>query len=249
MKVIHKILQRMYFIWMALWFVLGFMMILPFILIILQNPKWQRYYRPITWCWAKMFYILNFIPVRKVWHFKSQKKQRYIYCPNHFAFLDIPLLTLTVPHFYAFVGLHDLKKIPIFGYMYRKIHITVDRSNPRDRYATFQKSKEALKNGQNLIMFPEGGIWTKDFPELSPFKEGPFRIAIEMQMPIVPVTIPFNWRMMPIFDYNRLAWHRQEVIFHEPISTVGMTLKDVNALQQRTYQIINEQLKISNKIN
>ncbi len=242
-----KILQRLYFIWMAWWFVFGFLLILPFILLILQREKWHKYYYPLTWFWAKMFYTFNLIPVRKVWHFTPSKKQQYVYCPNHFAFLDIPILTLTMPAFFAFVGLHDLKKIPVFGYMYRKIHITVDRASARDRYATFQKSKEALTNGKNLVIFPEGGIWTEDFPKLSAFKEGPFRIAIETQVPIVPVTIPFNWKMMPVFDYKKLAWHRQEVIFHEPIPTKGMTLKDTKALQQQTYEVINQQLRASHQ--
>lgn len=242
----NKIIQRLYFFWMAWWFVLGYLLILPFILIILQNPKWHKYYYPLTWFWAKLFYTLIFIPVKKTWHFTPDKNQQYIYCPNHFAFLDIPILTLTMPAFFAFVGLHDLKKIPIFGYMYQKIHITVDRGSLRDRYATYQKAKDALKNGKNLVIFPEGGIWTEDFPCLSPFKEGPFKIAIDLQIPIVPVTIPFNWKMMPLFDYKRLAWHKQEVIFHQPIYPTGLNAKEVAKLSQQTYQVIDTQLKKSN---
>ena len=157
--------------------------------------------------------------------------------------MDIPLLTLTMPSFFVFVGLHDLEKIPLFGYMYQKIHITVNRGSLRNRYQTFQKSKDALDAGKNLLIFPEGGIWTTDFPKISEFKEGPFRIAIEKQVPVIPVTIPYNWKLLPVFDASKLRWHRQTVVFHEPIETQGMTLADLPKLREQTYRVIENQMK------
>ncbi len=240
---VRKIGLWLYFIWISFWFLLGFFLLFPFFWLIIQRKSWHRFYYPLSKAWAQMFYFMVAIPVKRHWHFSPSKKQKYIYCPNHFSYMDIPLLTLTMPSFFVFVGLHDLEKIPLFGYMYRNIHITVDRSSMKDRYATYRKSKEALEAGKNLLIFPEGGIWTKDFPALSPFKDGPFRIAIEQQIPLVPVTIPYNWKLLPVFDVKRLQWHRQEIIFHPPIETQGMDLKDLSQLKAQTYAIIDNQLK------
>lgn len=237
-----------YFLWMSIVFLLGFFILFPVLYLIIQKKQWHPYYYTVTKIWGICFYTLLFLPVKRVWEFKPVKNQVYVYCPNHFSFLDIPLLTLTMPAFFVFVGLHNLEKIPFFGYMYRKIHIPVNRRSFRNRYQTYEKAKEALDEGKNLVIFPEGGIWSEDFPEMYHFKEGPFRIAIEKQIPIVPVSIPFNWKLMPLLDVNRLRWHRSEIIYHQPIETQGMTLKDLERLKKQTFQIIDRQLKKSNGI-
>jgi 1-acyl-sn-glycerol-3-phosphate acyltransferase len=228
---------------MAFWFIVGFLLIFPFLFIIIQRPHWHWYYFPISKVWANVWYALMLLPVKRIWHFKPQKGQPYVYCPNHFSFLDVPLLTLTLPNFSVFVGLHDLDKVPLFGYMYRHIHILVNRGSLRNRYETFQKCKKAIEKDKNLVIFPEGGIWTTDFPQLSPFKDGPFRIAIEAQVPIVPVTIPYNWKIMPLLDFKRLSWHRSHIIFHTPIETKGLTSADVDKLKAQTFVVIEAELK------
>lgn len=238
-----RVLQWIYFFWCLIWFLIGFLLCLPFFLIIIPNKKWHPLYYWFSKGWAVLFYTMIFIPVKRVYHFKAQKDQAYIYCPNHFSYMDITLLTLTMPAYFVFVGLHDLKKIPVFGYIYRSFHITVNRASLRDRYKSFLRAKEAIQEGKNLLIFPEGGIWTEDFPEVSEFKEGPFRIAIELQIPIVPVTIPYNWKMIPVFDISRLKWHRQEIIYHPPISTEGLQMKDLPTLQAQTRAVIEKELK------
>lgn len=241
-----KTFQYIFFGWMAFWFILGFLLIFPFVWLIIQRKQWHKYYFYFSKAWGYLFYTMCFLPVKTVWHFKPEKKQVYIYCPNHFAYLDIALLTRTMPAFFIFVGLFDLSKIPLFGYMFRKIHIPINRGSLKNKYQTYQRCKDALDEGKNLLIFPEGGIWTTDFPKLSPFKEGAFRMAIEKQVPIVPVTIPYNWKLMPLFDISRLKWHKSEVIFHQPIETKGLTLKDINQLKEQVFAVIETQIRKSN---
>ena len=75
---------------------------------------------------------------------------------------------------------------------------------------------EAIDEGKNLVIFPEGGIITLKDPVMAKFKDGAFRVAIEKQIAIVPVTIPFNWIILPPDEFL-LRWHPLKVIFHEPI--------------------------------
>jgi len=83
---------------------------------------------------------------------------------------------------------------------------------------------------------------TKREPVMSKFKDGAFRTAIEKQIPVVPVTIPNNWIILPPYEF--LVWRgRIKVIFHEPIETTGLTLNDVDMLKEKVFTIINEELK------
>ncbi len=91
-----------------------------------------------------------------------------------------------------------MEGIPFFGYMYKKLHITVDRSKLKSRYTTLKRSMEAIDHGKSLVIFPEGGIITEREPVLSRFKDGAFRIAIDKQIPIVPVSIPYNGYFCPL---------------------------------------------------
>jgi 1-acyl-sn-glycerol-3-phosphate acyltransferase len=108
------------------------------------------------------------------------------------------------------------------------------------------RSIEAIDEGKSLVIYPEGGILSKHPPHMADFKDGAFRVAIEKQIPIVPVTIPYNWIILPDNEFL-LQWHKVNVIFHEPVSTQGLTINDVDALKQKVRAIINEELKKHNQ--
>jgi 1-acyl-sn-glycerol-3-phosphate acyltransferase len=98
------------------------------------------------------------------------------------------------------------------------------------------------KKAKVLVIFPEGGIISTDPPHMSRFKDGAFRLAIEKQIAIVPVTLPFNWIILPEAPML-LRWKKLPLIFHEPIDVSAYTSKDVDALKSRVYSIIDEELK------
>src|SRR5260221_1297629 len=95
----------------------------------------------------------------------------------------------------------------------------------------------------SILIYPEGGIITVDPPHVTLFKDGAFRTAIEKQIPIVPVTIPFNWIILRDQKPLRLQRGKVKVIFHEPIETKGMTLDDVKILKQKAYAVIASELE------
>jgi 1-acyl-sn-glycerol-3-phosphate acyltransferase len=135
-----------------------------------------------------------------------------------------------------------MARIPLFGYMYGKIHITVDRNSLKSKYNTLVKAKAAIDHGKSIVIFPEGGIKTTKMPKLAAFKEGPFRIAIEKQIPVVPVTIPYNWIILPDKE-NLFNWRKGKLICHEPISTEGMSLADVDKLKEKVFSVIETELE------
>ena len=102
---------------------------------------------------------------------------------------------------------------------------------------------KAIDEGKSLIIYPEGGMASKNPPHIVGFKDGAFRAAIEKQIPIVPVTIPYNWIILPDQKKMLLYGGLVKVIFHEPIETKGMTLANTHQLKQNVFTIIDNELK------
>jgi 1-acyl-sn-glycerol-3-phosphate acyltransferase len=135
-----------------------------------------------------------------------------------------------------------MENIPVFGFMYSKLHITVDRAKLKSRYITLVKSLKALDQGKSLVIFPEGGIVSKHPPVMAEFKDGAFRAAIEKQIPIVPVTIPYNWIILPGAEFL-LSWKPMKVIFHEPIDPSHYSLKELDIFKARVRTVIENELQ------
>jgi len=158
-------------------------------------------------------------------------------CPNHFSYLDIPTMGLININT-IFVGKSEMEKIPVFGWMYKKLHITVNRDSLKSKYSTFISSMEAIKEGKNIVMFPEGGIVSRSAPKMGRFKDGAFKVAVNTQIPIVPVSIVNNWIILP--DNLLMRLRKQKIIVHAPISTVGKTESDIPELKMKVWEIIDK---------
>lgn len=116
----------------------------------------------------------------------------------------------------------------------------------RSKYDMLVRSKDAIKEGKNLVIFPEGGIVSNNPPELARFKDGAFRIAIETGTPVVPVTIPYNWKILPASLL--FGFHKLEIIFHRPIKTEGLTMDDIPVLKGKVWQIMDKTLSEYNAV-
>lgn len=223
-------------------FAILFLILLPFLFIPIVFPSQFKLIGTINRFWAKALFILVFLPFQVEYRGKLNSRQQYIFCPNHFSYLDIPTMGLC-PVDTIFVGKSEMASVPVFGYMYRKLHITVNRKSLKSKVNTIRESESAIDKGKSLVIFPEGGMTSETPPELGRFKDGAFRVAIQKQIPVVPVTIPFNWLILP--DAKPIVLYRGTIklIFHEPIETTGMTQADVESLKSRVNIIIENELK------
>lgn len=222
----------------ALLFIPAFVLLLWPIL----RPSHFRWVGMVNRAWARLCFALCFLPVRVTVSPALDRQRQYIFCPNHFSYLDIPTMGLN-PVNAIFVGKNDMEKIPLFGFMYRSLHITVNRASLRSRSHTLRRSLQALDEGKSLVIYPEGGIVTTDPPRMAPFKDGAFRAAIEKKVPVVPVTIPYNWKRMPDTPWPLLHAGRVEVIFHDPIETAHRTLDRIDDLKQEVFGVIERELQ------
>lgn len=230
--------------WFYLTAVVCFMCLIPLPLLLVHNEKWHKYIHILAKFWVGVLFKLNLLSVEVEYRFKPGRKQIYVFAPNHSSLLDIPIMIYAVSQFFIFVGKSSISKAPLLGYVYQRMHITVDRNNARSKYSVLEKSKIAIRKKKSVLIFPEGGIATENPPQMTPFKEGAFRLAIEEQVPIVPITMPYNWIVMPDEKLPSYNYHHLKVIFHEPIETIGMTLHDLPMLRQRVFEIVDNELKV-----
>lgn len=238
MKLLRTIHTAYGFFVFAVWFVILF----PLLLVPIVFPSRFQWTGVINRWWAKLLFIFSFLPYRVECRSNLKSSRQYIFCGNHFSYLDIPTMGL-IPINTVFVGKSEMERIPLFGFMYRKLHITVDRASLKSKFNTLKRSLDAIDDGKSLVFFPEGGIVSHHPPRMHRFKDGAFRVAIEKQIPVVPVTIPNNWIVLP--DGKPLLLHRGKItmILHHPIETKGMTLKDINHLKEEVYTVIDTELR------
>jgi len=237
-----KLIRYLYTGWALLCFIIYFLLLFPFFWLIIQKRSWHRYVGLLNRVWAYLFYTSVGVPIRRKLHPKIDKKRQYVFCANHNSYLDIPVMGAHVPSAYRFVGKSSLSKIPLFGYMFRNLHIPVNRGNKKHSYRSFELSMQAIDDGFSILIFPEGGINDQNPPDLKRFKDGAFRMAIQKQIPLVPVTIPYNWIVLWNENFD-LRWRPAEVVFHEPIETKGMDLSQVDMLKVQVKETIRAEMQ------
>lgn len=236
------LLRRIYSAYALVIFIVVFLLLYPFFYLFLQKKSWYVYGHQVNRVWGRLVFFLCFIPYRPFFKSKLKKGQPYVFCANHTSFIDIPALYMSIPGTFSFIGKISLGKVPLFGYMYSRLHILVDRKSPQSRVGSLERASKLIDQGGSISIFPEGTI-PKENPQMIEFKDGAFRLAIEKQIPIVPVTIPNNWLILP--DNGKYLANPKvcKVIFHEPIQTTGMDSTQVKELKEKTFQIISEELK------
>ncbi len=119
-----------------------------------------------------------------------------IFASNHESALDIWVLFMTLPRSFRFIAKAELYRIPIFGwYLSMGGHIRVDRSNRSQAVASLRRAGATVRAGTSLVVFPEG-TRSRD-GRVHPFKKGPFVVAREAGVPVVPVAISGSGAITP----------------------------------------------------
>ena len=105
---------------------------------------------------------------------------------NHSSYMDIMLMFRLWKKPFVFVGKKELARIPFFGYIYKRSAIMVDRTSSQSRYGVYQRAQNLIEKGYSICIFPE-----KEYIDetilLNPFKKGAFKLALEHELPILPL--------------------------------------------------------------
>lgn len=242
-----RLLRRIYTIYAFLAFCFSFLLLFPLLLVCIWIPGFEKYGRKINRFWAKFYFILIFKPIHIKGSQLVEKENSYIFVANHFSYIDIAMMGF-MPGDVVFVGKASLEKIPLFGYYFKKLHIAVNRESPRSRGEVLLRAKHAIDKGSSIVIFPEGGITSSNPPFLNRFKDGAFSLAIDKQIPVIPVTLSYNHLILPDEKNLLLNFQSGKIVFHQPILTDGLAAKDILDVKEQAYQTIQNQLFKDNEI-
>ena len=241
MKFLKYPLTLLYRIWFYILVLVPIIVLFPFILATILSEKTYPLFFKIARLWSKIILIgmgFNYsIEGDEV--FEDGKS--YMLVANHTSMTDIMLMLIAVKnHPFVFVGKKELAKIPIFGFIYKRVCILVDRSSSKSRYAVFERAQKRIHQGLSICIFPEGGV-PEEHIVLDSFKDGAFRIAIEHGLPIVPMVFFDNKKR---FSYTFFSGSpgKMRAKIYPIIETKGKTLEDKNALKEQVRGIILQPL-------
>lgn len=214
----------------------------PVLLAVTSGYKLYPVFYKIAHYWGRLILWLMGFKVEVIRSTNLIPNHSYMFSANHTSMIDIMLILAIIPdNPFVFVGKAELARIPIFGFFYRRTSILVDRANAKSRAAVFKQAQERLKKGLSVCIFPEGLVPAENVI-LNEFKKGAFVLAIEHQIPIVPISFLDCKKR---FSYTFLSGGpgTLRVKFHDPISTSHLTFeKDYKGLKNSVYKLIYNDL-------
>jgi len=239
-----KLLKKIHAIYFSFWIVFFFFLFWPIYYYGTLKPSRYLFVNRVRATHAFLSTLLAGVIINVDFEKKLDSNQTYIYCANHTSNLDIVLFCLVAKGRYHFMGKEELTKNPVLGMFFRTIDIAVSRESKISAFRAFKKAGENLENGMSLIIFPEGKIDDLYPPILHEFKNGPFRLAIEKNIPIVPVSVINVWRIM--WDSGFKYGTRPgivDVYVHQPILTSILATESADVLKDEVFNKINNKLQ------
>ena len=236
-----RVLYRTYY---SLYFALSLALFYPaFRFFLAKEKRFPKAFKLMR-VYAFMWQVFVFVPLRVKGKENIPANGTYIICPNHSSFMDIPCMYLVFKKYFVFTGKKEIEKWPLFRIFYTSgMNILVDRKNPKGDIKAFKRMIQDLDKGNPLAIFPAGTI-SKNTPKMGDFKPGPFSLAVQKQVPIVPVTFVSNWRRFQRKGLLGLAGPGfSDIVIHPPVYTEGLHKGDVPSLQDKVRNIINGPLQ------
>lgn len=241
-----RVIYKIYYL---IFFVLSLLILYPIMYYFLSNPK--RFSKAFTVMRFHAFALLLFagarLKVRGAENIPSIGA--YIICPNHTSFLDIFCIYAIFSKYFVFTGKKEIEKWPLFNIYYTSgMNILVDRHSKTGDIRALKRMSQEIDKGNPLVIFPEGTI-SKQAPLLAPFKPGAFAIAIQKNIPIVPVTFVTNWKRLQRSGIwkGKASPGIAEVVIHKPILTNKLCKENIYQLQNDVQKTIDAPLSVNSK--
>lgn len=231
----------LYRIWFFILVTLVILLLFPILFVSILKESWYPFFFSLARIWAGMILFgMGFLPViqREI---DYKKGESYMFVSNHTSMMDIMLMFYITKNPFVFVGKKELSRLPLFGFFYKRTCILVDRNNSKSKQDVFKSAQLKLNQGLSVCIFPEGGVPDDINLVLDSFKDGAFRLAIEHNISIAPITFHDNKKR---FSYKFFSGGpgRMRVKVHEVIPTKNLKMENKRTLKNQTRNIILEEL-------
>lgn len=240
MRVLKNILYTLYRIWFYILVAIPIIALFPILIISILKESWYPLFFRIARFWAWFILIGMGFRVQIEREETPKNNKSYMFVANHTSMADIMLMLVTVKNPFVFVGKAELAKIPLFGFFYKRTSILVDRNDAKSRQTVFLRAQRRLQQGMSICIFPEGGVPDESIV-LDDFKDGAFRMAINHQILIVPITFGDN-KVRFSYTFFSGSPGKMRAKVHRFISTKGLAVKDTKAVNKKSRLLILNQL-------
>jgi 1-acyl-sn-glycerol-3-phosphate acyltransferase len=230
----------------------GFAVFLLWMLILLPLFVWAFLEKPIKggnliykFCrfWADMFFFMLAIRHRNIYEETYDNDAEYIFVSNHISYLDIPMMMKVIRRKHIrILGKSEMNKIPVFGSIYKRGAVSVDRKNTVARAKSIHKLISFIHQKISVFICPEGTFNMTHQP-LKNFYDGAFRIAIETQKPIQPILFLDTYDRLSYKSIFSLNPGKCRAVYLPQTPTEGLTIKEVSFLKEKIFNQMNEALK------
>lgn len=241
MKLILKRIHTYFYRYSVAFF---FILFWPVLYLLSKRPKQYKYINRLRRVIALISSGISGIFYRARYEAPIDWSRTYVICPNHTSNLDVSAISTNLHNNHCFIGKEELMDNYVLRFFFNTIDITVNRESKMSSFRAFKIAGERLKQGISVVIFPEATIPDAYPPHLHAFKNGPFRLAIEMKVPIIPVTSLDTWKVL--WDTGKEFGSRPgicDIFVHKPIETAHLTLDDADALRDEVYAIIKQKLQ------
>jgi 1-acyl-sn-glycerol-3-phosphate acyltransferase len=227
--------------WALLIFVLTMLLVaLPIWLIgIYPEPKRTESFRRISVVWIRVFFLLAGCRLKVFGKENFRSGEVYIVTCNHNSLLDIPVSTPFIPGTNKTIAKAEMAKIPLFGLIYKRGSILVDRSDKKSRQDSFKKMKQVLEMGMHMCIYPEGTRNKTNLP-LKEFHDGAFRLARETGVSIIPAVILNTKKILPAG--KKFYFRPGKIEIHFLPAVVPDEEGDFLRLKEKVHRIMNDYL-------
>ena len=238
MKLIKNILAGIFALWAIVIFILSMLLIyIPFLISgSWPEPKRTYLFISLSRVWMKIFFALT--GVRRVFKGKEHFKEgeNYIVLCNHNTFMDVPLSSPGIPGANKTIAKIEMAKIPLFGIMYKRGSVLVDRKSEESRKTSYNKMKEVLRMGMHMCIYPEG-TRNKTKEPLQRFHDGAFKLAVDTGHAVMPAVL-FNTAKVLPNNKSFYYWPTKvEMHFLEPVPVDALTLEQ---LKEKVFTLMKE---------
>ncbi|HVA98647.1 MAG TPA: lysophospholipid acyltransferase family protein [Bacteroidia bacterium] len=244
MQFLFRVFKTLYGIYGLLFFIASFAIIVPcYFFVFTFLPKKQAPFlgHKISRFWSKFVYFFIMIRVKISGMEKINPSETYVLIGNHQSQLDVPIYALACKNTVRFLAKAELTKVPLFGYIIKKLYVTVNREDKNDRYKSIETMKHTLNEKISIFLCPEGSRNRTSEPLLD-FKDGAFRLAIDAQIPLAVLTIIDSKKHHSPLRPLELLPGTIKAVWETPIETKGMTQDDVPKLKEMARQLMIKNL-------
>lgn len=240
-------LGRIFTVWGGLVFI-GTMMI--FIVPIwatgmLPEPGRTAWVIRLCRAWMSIFFPLAFIRVTISGREKFRKGENYIVVCNHNSLMDVPLTSPGIPGPNKTIAKIEMSKIPVFGLIYKRGSVLLDRTSDSSRKQSYLQMKEVLEMGMHMCIYPEG-TRNKTTEPLKSFHDGAFRLSVDTGKKIIPCVITGTGKMLP-HDKSFFFWPgKATMTFLDPIDPDAFD--SAKEMKDHVFEVMWNALATRNKV-